>query len=444
MPACDSVNEVNTPIAYSGISLWTSAWNRTTSSRRRDRETDDAVREDEPMPALGERAGHEVVFRVEVREAREVGERRVGRQDQDQGRRDLEHRGTARSRSRPLPKTALPDLGDDGLRLASARPGASSRGTRGPRNITPSRLPIHISVVRAFRHSGGLNAGTPLEIASTPVTAAPPEANACRIRKRPIAPVVSATSAGMGSGCRSPASDLARPDAEEQEHHHDEEVGRDGEHPPGLPHPPQVAPGDDPDERDREPDAVRVEPRDGGRDRGHAGRHRDRHREDVIGQQRDPGQLRGQEPEVVLRDDVGATGARVGLDRLAVGEQEDRQHGQDAERDRHDDRERQARPTRRDRDLQDLLGRVGDRGEVVAREDRERGGLAEPLVLELRRRERGPEEQRFQRCPRPRGRGSVAPGAGSGLVGGAPVDSGRAAVRDPPGSFRSRRWVLTL
>ena len=32
-------------------------------------------------------------------------------------------------------------------------------------------------VERAFFHSGFLNAGTPLEIASTPVTAAPPEAN---------------------------------------------------------------------------------------------------------------------------------------------------------------------------------------------------------------------------------------------------------------------------
>ena len=34
------------------------------------------------------------------------------------------------------------------------------------------------SVWRAFFHAGSWNAGTPLEIASTPVTAAPPEANA--------------------------------------------------------------------------------------------------------------------------------------------------------------------------------------------------------------------------------------------------------------------------
>ena len=33
-------------------------------------------------------------------------------------------------------------------------------------------------VWRALRQAGSLNAGTPLEMASTPVTAAPPEANA--------------------------------------------------------------------------------------------------------------------------------------------------------------------------------------------------------------------------------------------------------------------------
>jgi hypothetical protein len=33
-------------------------------------------------------------------------------------------------------------------------------------------------VSRALRHSGGRKAGTPLEMASTPVTAAPPEPKA--------------------------------------------------------------------------------------------------------------------------------------------------------------------------------------------------------------------------------------------------------------------------
>ena len=38
------------------------------------------------------------------------------------------------------------------------------------------------SVERAFFHAGARNAGTPLEIASTPVTAAPPEPNALSTR----------------------------------------------------------------------------------------------------------------------------------------------------------------------------------------------------------------------------------------------------------------------
>ena len=48
-----------------------------------------------------------------------------------------------------------------------------------PRNSVPSVPPMMKSALRAFNHSGFLNAVTPFEIASTPVTAAPPDANAC-------------------------------------------------------------------------------------------------------------------------------------------------------------------------------------------------------------------------------------------------------------------------
>ena len=54
-----------------------------------------------------------------------------------------------------------------------------------PTNIVPSSPPIHISVVRAFFHSGGRNAGTPFEMASTPVIAVLPDASACNPRKIP-------------------------------------------------------------------------------------------------------------------------------------------------------------------------------------------------------------------------------------------------------------------
>ena len=54
--------------------------------------------------------------------------------------------------------------------------------------MAPSVEPMITRVVRAFLHSGGRKAGTPLEMASTPVTAAPPEANA-RMTTNSVAPM---------------------------------------------------------------------------------------------------------------------------------------------------------------------------------------------------------------------------------------------------------------
>ncbi len=52
-----------------------------------------------------------------------------------------------------------------------------------PTNRMPSRIAITVSVFAAFLDSGGLNAGTPLAIASTPVRATDPPANALSRRK---------------------------------------------------------------------------------------------------------------------------------------------------------------------------------------------------------------------------------------------------------------------
>ena len=51
-----------------------------------------------------------------------------------------------------------------------------------PRNIVASRPAITVSVAEALRHSGLRNAGTPLEIASTPVRAVVPDPKARRAR----------------------------------------------------------------------------------------------------------------------------------------------------------------------------------------------------------------------------------------------------------------------
>ena len=48
--------------------------------------------------------------------------------------------------------------------------------------------PMNIRVVAAFLDSGRRNAGTPFEIASTPVSATAPELKPLRIRKRPSVP----------------------------------------------------------------------------------------------------------------------------------------------------------------------------------------------------------------------------------------------------------------
>jgi hypothetical protein len=67
-----------------------------------------------------------------------------------------------------------------------------------PANIAISRATIQVSVVRALRHSTGLNAGTALETASMPVIAVDPDENARSSNSAPTASV--AGSRGVGAG----------------------------------------------------------------------------------------------------------------------------------------------------------------------------------------------------------------------------------------------------
>ena len=162
-----------------------------------------------------------------------------------------------------------------------------------PMNMMPRHAPMTISVERAFFHSGFLNAGTPLEIASTPVMAAPPDAKAWSSRKMPDRArhadrhvVGGDRRVGEAAGRR-----LVHADADHHEDADEERVGRHREHPARLPHAAQVAPGDDDDEAERDRDAVRAQVAERRVERGDAGRHRHRDGEDVVGEQRDPGHL---------------------------------------------------------------------------------------------------------------------------------------------------------
>src|SRR2546427_585041 len=69
-----------------------------------------------------------------------------------------------------------------------------------PRNRVIRIAPSHVRTTRAFWASGRLNAATPSETASTPVSAGEPEENAGRIRKSPTASSPSGPCAECAAG----------------------------------------------------------------------------------------------------------------------------------------------------------------------------------------------------------------------------------------------------
>ena len=188
--------------------------------------------------------------------------------------------------------------------------------------------------------------------------------------------------AARAHGLEAAGHHLGHADPQQHDHVDHEEVGGDGEDLPRLPHAPEVAERDDPDEARRRSAPGRfehVERRDQGRG-ARGGRHR--HGQDVVDEQRGPRHLGGDDAEVVLRHQVRAAGRGVLLDRLPVGEDQEAQHHQHRDGDGHHQRERRQADHRHE-DVQDLLGRVRRRREVVRGEDGEGRGLAEPLVLEF-------------------------------------------------------------
>jgi hypothetical protein len=79
-----------------------------------------------------------------------------------------------------------------------------------PRNIEIVMKPMTPSVAAAFRDCGYLNAGTPFEIASTPVRAVVPAENALRIRKK-VSTCSGPRCVPALSACGHPSRQLTRP-----------------------------------------------------------------------------------------------------------------------------------------------------------------------------------------------------------------------------------------
>ncbi len=156
-----------------------------------------------------------------------------------------------------------------------------------------------------------------------------------------------------------------------------------------------------------------------------AGGDADGNRQDVAGQQggrRDQGRPRA---KIVLTDDVGAATLGIGLDRLAIGNRDDRE--QEGDREGDGQGQRQCPGAGQDQDPQDLLGGIRRRRERVRGEDRERLRLRYPLVDEPGAGQRRPDQDPPQALIEPPGRAArdegvlardqcVRPGLTEGLV----------------------------
>ena len=126
-----------------------------------------------------------------------------------------------------------------------------------PMNIVIASAAIATRVDAAFRLSGGRNAGTPFDTASTPVIAVQPFENAVSKANVVSAPApLAPMQRRLGGGAIAPVKYRHAPTASIAEDADDEEVGRYGEDAPGLAHAAQVADHQDADERRVHLDAV--------------------------------------------------------------------------------------------------------------------------------------------------------------------------------------------
>ena len=190
---------------------------------RDDGQDDDAGAERQALAAEGEAAGHEAVAREDRRQPREVGEARVGGQDQDAGRGQLEE---VVDRARAVDGAA--DLGDDGFAICR-RNGADNPGQVGK----PEEHHGHEDAHDGQRRAGvlplrRLKAGTPLDTASTPVMALQPSAKA-RISSSSRVTRPPACRHDPGHVRRVAEQRSAHADGDQRQRRDQEHVGRDRE-----------------------------------------------------------------------------------------------------------------------------------------------------------------------------------------------------------------------
>ena len=262
---------------------------------RRAGQHDDAVREHEPVAAVRELARQVAVLGDDRREAREAVVRGVRGEHQDRRGRELqEHEERPVAEHRPGRAARSP------CGRGSGTAASWCASTETPKNSVPSSTPIHTSVVAAFFDSGRRNAGTPFEIASTPVSATAPDEKPFSRRKSAERAADSRASRRTlrrrtaPGRCRRRTTATSPYDDQRAEDQH-VDVGRDGEDAARLLDPAHVQQRDQHDERRRRArtrcvgEARELGDRD---DRGDAGRDRHRDGEHVVDHQRRAGDER--------------------------------------------------------------------------------------------------------------------------------------------------------
>ena len=203
-----------------------------------------------------------------------------------------------------------------------------------PMKSTASSTAITASVVAAFLDSGGSKAGTPVAMASVPVSATAPEAKARAASSRMATLARSIdVSAMLGiRGAFAADDDLPRTEHDHQQGRAHEEVGGHGEDVAGLPHAAQVGQRDDGHHHDRDGDLPLSEGGHGSHDLLGGRRDRHRHREHVVDEQGRCCDERCPSAQVGLRHRVGPAAGRVGHHHLAVADGHDAEQQGDGDR----------------------------------------------------------------------------------------------------------------
>ncbi len=262
-----------------------------------------------------------------------------------------------------------------------------------------------VSVLRALTDSGLRKAGTPSEMASTPVNAAQPEANARRITSAPSAPRPGAFVLDHHRFVyRESGRGIAdEPDPQHDEYAEQEEIGGNGENRSRFAQTAQVYRRDEENQEDANQHPVLVELRYGGRHRRDRCGNTHRNRQHIVGQQRGAGGERRELAKIVLGDDIRATALRIGFDRLPVGDPDDDQQ-------RHNGRaNRQALGKRQqaaghEEHPQDLFRGIGDGRKRIRREHCERFRIGKSLVIGRGRRHRRADQDAFDALKSPANR----------------------------------------